>query len=225
MAKRGKKSKKKDFQHSPFKSLKGIAVAEDKVAAEKGPVAEPPAVSVEDDAAAFEREMALLGVSARQQDDHQREDEPSVDEPESRQEEPELTDDELFMASLGQMDNIFRDEIPEEEAASAPPRRMRQLRQGKRSPEARLDLHGLNRQEARQKVRFFLEDAVFHGLKTVLIITGRGKGSAEGPVLRTFMEGYLSNEAKAWVLEWDRAPARYGGEGALVVFLKGRRTD
>ncbi len=121
------------------------------------------------------------------------------------------------------MDNVFRDEIPEAAAASAPPRRMRQLRQGKLTPEAKLDLHGLNRQEAREKVRFFLEDAVFHGLKTVLVITGRGKGSSDGPVLRTFMEGYLSKEAKAWVLEWDRAPARYGGDGALVVFLKGRR--
>lgn len=169
--------------------------------------------------------MALLGVDRRTTDGRERESAPPSVEatPEEEQAAPELSDEELFLASMGQMDSRFRDEIPlQGEEANAAPRRMRQLRQGKRSPEARIDLHGLTRQEARDKVRFFLEDAVFHGFKTVLIITGRGKGSADGPVLRDFMEGYLSREARAWVVEWGRAPARYGGEGALVVFLKGR---
>ncbi|MEZ4484804.1 MAG: Smr/MutS family protein [Syntrophotaleaceae bacterium] len=162
--------------------------------------------------------MALLGVDRRTSDGH----EPEVALPEieaareEKQVPPELSDEDLFLASLGQMDSRFRDEIPlQGEEESAAPRRMRQLRQGKLSPEDRLDLHGLTRQEARDKVRFFLEDGVFHGRKTVLIITGRGKGSAEGPVLREFIEGYLSREARAWVVEWGRAPARYGGEGAL----------
>lgn len=227
MAKRGKKQGSKSFQHSPFKGLKGVAVAEDKPRDDQCAVvpdapAEPAAA---DDATAFEREMTLLGVDRRTTDGRERESVPPAveDTPEAEPAAPELSDEELFLASLGQMDSRFRDEIPlQGEEENAAPRRMRQLRQGKRSPEARLDLHGLTRQEARDKVRFFLEDAVFHGFKTVLIITGRGKGSADGPVLRDFMEGYLSREARAWVVEWGRAPARYGGEGALVVFLKGR---
>lgn len=223
MTKRGKKQKTRDFQNSPFKGLKGIAVAADKVADDKNP---PPSTSEplpEDDASAFEREMALLGVNPQAQDDRQQEVEPRVTDPveEKKEQTLELTDDELFLDSLGQMDSVFRDEIPQDEETVASPRRMRQLRQGKRAPEAKLDLHGMTRQEARAKARFFLEDATFHGLKTVLIITGRGKGSSDGPVLREFMEGYLSREARAWVVEWGRAPARYGGEGALVVFLKG----
>lgn len=227
MAKKGKKQDSKSFQHSPFKTLKGVAVVADKASSEKEslPVQKSEPV-VEDDTAAFEREMALLGVDRRTSDGH----EPEVALPEieaareEKQVPPELSDEDLFLASLGQMDSRFRDEIPlQGEEESAAPRRMRQLRQGKLSPEDRLDLHGLTRQEARDKVRFFLEDGVFHGRKTVLIITGRGKGSAEGPVLREFIEGYLSREARAWVVEWGRAPARYGGEGALVVFLKGRR--
>lgn len=228
MAKRGKKQGSKSFQHSPFKALKGVAVAEEKSLADKtAAVPDAPAAPVaEDDAAAFAREMALLGVDRRTTDGWERESAPPVVEATTGAEQaaPELSDEELFHASLGQMDSRFREEIPlqGEEEAAASPRRMRQLRQGKRSPEARLDLHGMTRQEARDKVRFFLEDAVFHGFKTVLIITGRGKGSAEGPVLREFMEGYLSRAARAWVVEWGRAPARYGGEGALVVFLKGR---
>ena len=224
MAKRSKKLKTKDFQNSPFKGLKGVAVAADKVAAGKDsaplPTREP---LLEDNATAFEREMTLLGVNPQSQDDRQQEALPRVkDRAEEKKETTvELTDDELFLDSLGQMDSVFCDEIPQAEEAVAAPRRMRQLRQGKIAPEAKLDLHGLTRLEARDKVRFFLEDATFHGLKTVLIITGRGKNSSDGPVLREFMESYLSREARAWVVEWGRAPTRYGGEGALVVFLKG----
>lgn len=201
-------------------------MAAEKDSAVQKPASPPPAEPVvEDDAAAFEREMTLLGVDPQERDDRHREAEPVAAEfPEDKSEKKaELTDDELFLESLGSMDSVFRDEIPEPEEAAAAPRRMRQLRQGKLAPEAKLDLHGLTRQEAREKVRFFLEDATFQGLKTVLIITGRGKGSSDGPVLRQFMEGYLSSDARAWVVEWGRAPARYGGEGALVVFLKGRR--
>jgi DNA-nicking Smr family endonuclease len=226
LAKHTKKQKTKDFQNSPFKDLKGIAVAVDKVAADKNqaplPTSEP---LLEDDATAFEREMALLGVNPQTQDDRPQEVKArgaTLGE-EKKEKTLELTDDELFLESLGQMDSVFCDEIPQAEEAAAAPRRMRQLRQGKIAPEAKLDLHGLNRQEAQEKARFFLEDATYHGLKTVLIITGRGKSSSAGPVLREFMESYLSREARAWVVEWGRAPARYGGEGALVVFLKGGR--
>jgi DNA-nicking Smr family endonuclease len=226
LAKRSKKQKAKDFQNSPFKGLKGVAVAEDRVSAEKNPAPLPTCEPLlEDDATAFEREMALLGVNPQAQEDRQQEVEPIVTDlaAEMQEKTVELTDDELFLDSLGKMDSVFYDEIPQAEEAAAAPRRMRQLRQGKLAPEAKLDLHGLNRQEAREKVRFFLEDATFNGFKTVLIITGRGKGSPAGPVLRQFMESYLSSDARAWVVEWGRAPARYGGEGALVVFLKGRR--
>lgn len=226
MAKRTKKHKTVDFLNSPFKGLKGVAVAADKVAAGKIPA--PPLTReplLEDDATAFEREMALLGVKPQTQDDRPQEVEArgTALAEEKKEKALELTDDELFLESLGQMDSVFCDEIPQAEEAAAAPRRMRQLRQGKIAPEAKLDLHGLNRQEAQGKVRFFLEDATYHGLKTVLIITGRGKSSSAGPVLREFMESYLSREARAWVVEWGRAPARYGGEGALVVFLKGGR--
>lgn len=214
------------FESSPFKNLKGVAVAatEPAAAVKKTPPA-PVAKKPEEDSALFQREMDLLGV--RERFDGKESDRPPhlTVEVEDNPPAEELDDEALFLASMGQMDNLFCDEIPLPEEGAATPRRMRQLRQGRRSPEARLDLHGMTRLEARDKVRFFLEDAVFAGKKTVLIITGRGKGSAQGPVLRQFMESYLSREAKAWVVEWGRAPARYGGEGALVAFLRGPRSS
>jgi DNA-nicking Smr family endonuclease len=60
-------------------------------------------------------------------------------------------------------------------------------------------------------------------MKTVLIVTGRGKSSGAEPVLRAEVERYLNHDAGAWVSEWGRAPRQYGGEGALVVFLKGSK--
>ena len=98
---------------------------------------------------------------------------------------------------------------------------MRQLRRGQLVPEDQLDLHGLHRHEALEKVRFFLEDAAYHGRRTVLIVTGRGQHSAEGPVLREAVARYLREEQGGQVLEWGVAPKNYGGDGALVVFLRG----
>ncbi len=216
------------FASHAFKGLKGMAVAATEPAAAVKKAAPSPAVKMsEEDLGLFQREMDLLGV--RERFDGEEAARPlRHSAPEAVEDGPpaaELDDEALFLASLGQMDSVFRDEIPSPEEAAATPRRMRQLRQGHRSPEARLDLHGLTRLEARDKVRFFLENAVHAGKKTVLLITGRGKGSAEGPVLREFVERYLSGEATAWVVEWGRAPARYGGEGALVAFLRGPRSS
>jgi DNA-nicking Smr family endonuclease len=214
----------KEFDNNPFKALKGVAAPLQNAAQPLLPpkVPDKPATeSCPDDADLFAREMNLLGVSRQGAEPGESRPEAPSETEESGGEAPEpATDQELFVASLGQMDAVFQDEIPLAERPSADPRRMKLLRQGRLVPEARLDLHGLSRQEAREKVRYFLEDSVYQGRKTVLVITGRGKGSADGPVLRSDMQRYLSSEAGAWVVEWAQAPGRYGGEGALVVFLK-----
>lgn len=226
------KSKNQEFRNNPFKPLKGIAPPQ----ADRGPkpkvseVSDRPACNEQvDDEDLFSREMSLLGVSqqSRNEEEEVREQSLPGDTGESagaidRKPAP-ITEEDEFLCAMGQMDAVFQDEFPLEETPLATPGRMKQLRHGRLVPEASLDLHGLSREQAREKARFFLEDSVYQGCKTVLVITGRGKGSPDGPVLRNDMESYLANEAKAWVIEWGRAPARYGGEGALVVFLKTTR--
>lgn len=133
------------------------------------------------------------------------------------------TEEELFLQALTGITPVFRDELPVEVEPQASPRRMKLVRQGKLFPEATLDLHGLTRDDARLRTRHFLDNSVHHGFKTVLLITGRGLRSPEGPVLRDELERYLSHDAAAWVVEWGRAPGNLGGDGALVVFLKGRK--
>lgn len=218
----------RDFRNSPFKELKGLAVSgEEPPPVKQKPQTDSPAPEeVVDDAALFEREMRMLQVEKNSDGGMGRPLplEPPDGAPDGAARKTEVvSDQDLFLESIGNMDSVFRDAVPEDDKPHAAPRRMRQLRQGKLVPEAQLDLHGASREQARQKVRFFLEDSIYQGCKTVLIITGRGKGSQDGPVLRDDVENFLAHEAQAWVIEWDRAPAQYGGEGALVAFLRSSR--
>ena len=70
--------------------------------------------------------------------------------------------------------------------------------------DAELDLHGFGAIEARSAVRAFLESwqrrkagAVVH------IISGRGKGSANGPVLRGLVKSLLQGELRGMVSQWS----------------------
>ena len=69
--------------------------------------------------------------------------------------------------------------------------------------DAELDLHGFSANEAGPAVRSFLESwqrrkagAVVH------IITGKGKGSAGGPVLRGLVAGMLKGALASLVADW-----------------------
>lgn len=211
----------KSFQANPFKKLKGFAVSmpPKEIPEERNNPAEALPAG-EDDASLFAQEMGRLGVSRDKEEE-------IVPTGEAAREEdrvapaPAVSERELFLDALKGMDTVFEDSFPTEREVQAPPRRMKLLRQGRVAPETKLDLHGLTREEARMKVRYFLDDSVYQGKKTVLIVTGKGKGSGGEPVLRAEVERYLATEAGALVSEWGRAPGRYGGEGALVVFLKG----
>jgi len=238
--KRAAKFKQQTFKASPFSSMKGLCVsaapAPENSAKPQRP--EPEAVPEPANDADFTAAMGTIGVQRSEgQDDLFVDDMAQVHTDErtevvrsvsgsvaAERDAAELNDDELFMHHLGQMDTVFNDSYPDPEAAEQEPgaaRRMRQLRKGRLRPEASLDLHGCYREEARSKVRAFLQNRHLAGMKTVLIITGRGQGSKGGePVLRSEIETYLQTKASAWVVEWGRAPKQYGGDGALVVFLR-----
>jgi DNA-nicking Smr family endonuclease len=69
--------------------------------------------------------------------------------------------------------------------------------------EAELDLHGLSAPEAQVAVRTFLESWQRRKAgAVVLIITGKGKGSPNGPVLRGLVKNLLQGELYALVKEW-----------------------
>ena len=74
--------------------------------------------------------------------------------------------DELGYRCHGIQDNIFR-----------------RLRQGKNPVDARLDLHRMTIDKAREVVYSFLNDCVKYDLRTVLILPGKGDRNIEDPAL------------------------------------------
>lgn len=223
MAKKQKPSapKKPEYNRSPFSNLKGFSVSADEV--EKISETSPCDEVKEAVTRSFADEMAQLGVeriNAPEAGDEQSQREPPVidDSP------PDLdqSEEQQFLQAMGALQVNFSDNLP---AADEPPTasagRMKQLKQGKLVPESSLDLHGLTRTDVAEKLQSFLQNADRHGWQTLLVVTGRGLHSADGePVLRSEMERYLAAEGRKWVAEWSRAPKQYGGDGALVLFLR-----
>lgn len=109
-------------------------------------------------------------------------------------------------------------------AASGLDRRSAQrLRRGALRLEARLDLHGMTQDEAHRALDFFLARAHEEGLRSVLVITGKG-GGERGGVLRTAVPRWLEEAPhRGRVLGTAPAQPRDGGAGALYILLRRRR--
>jgi DNA-nicking Smr family endonuclease len=220
MARKDNKDKaRQDFNHSPFKSLKGLSVSEPPKMPAKVPAKPPVLPDDTDDRDLFAREMAWLNVrpvagkTAGQGADDKLAT-PVVPTPPPQSESAE------FLSAVGKLDKTFRDELPTEvEPPRARPRRMKQLERGELKPSAELDLHGLTRDEAVARTRAFLAHAARQKWPVVVIVTGKGLRSAEGPVLRRAIEDLLAS-VQELVLEWGEAPRRLGGTGALAVFVR-----
>jgi DNA-nicking Smr family endonuclease len=101
---------------------------------------------------------------------------------------------------------------------SLPKSWLRDLRRGRWVTQEKLDLHGLNRNEARTAVVTFLAECRQHGLRCVRIVHGKGLSSpGREPVLKRLVLGWLSQRRE--VLAFCQARAAEGGAGAVVVLL------
>ena len=99
------------------------------------------------------------------------------------------------------------------------PEVVRKLRRGVWSIQAQLDLHGLRRDEARERLAAFLREAVRHGLRCVRVIHGKGNGSpGREPVLKSKVKTWLVQKSE--VIAFAQARAADGGHGALLVLLR-----
>lgn len=110
----------------------------------------------------------------------------------------------------------------------------RKIRGGRVEIEARVDLHGLRQSEAHAELRAFLFRCQSHGLRFVLVITGKGKpGSASEAGYRNPENdrGVLKRNVPRWleepdvrsiVVSYTTAAIQHGGEGALYVHLRAR---
>jgi DNA-nicking Smr family endonuclease len=93
---------------------------------------------------------------------------------------------------------------------------------GKEPIDARLDLHGLTQAQAHSALLHFLREASARGARLVLVITGKGgRGDSERGVLKRQVPHWLAlPEFRAFVVGYDDAGLRHGGEGALYVRLR-----
>ena len=99
------------------------------------------------------------------------------------------------------------------------PNRARRIVIGREAIGARLDLHGLDQDRAREVLERFIAQAQLQGCRAVLVITGQGRSG--GGVLRRRAPEWLASPAlRGIVAGVSLADRRHGGEGALYVALK-----
>ncbi|MCK9463402.1 MAG: Smr/MutS family protein [Proteobacteria bacterium] len=99
---------------------------------------------------------------------------------------------------------------------------LRRLRRGDFSVQGHLDLHGMRREEARQRVAEFVVKSHAEGKRCVLIVHGRGLGSKDNiPVLKEKLQAWLTRGAIGrHVLAFTSARPWDGGTGAVYVLLR-----
>ncbi len=97
----------------------------------------------------------------------------------------------------------------------------RKLRLGRYQVDARLDLHRLLVKQAKEEVFTFIAEAERLGLRTVLIVHGKGQSKAQGEQTAV-LKGYVNH----WLKELDAVQAfhsaqpQHGGTGAIYVLLR-----
>ena len=101
------------------------------------------------------------------------------------------------------------------------PRRKRRISMSREPISARLDLHGLNHDQARSAVIAFIRRAHEDGSRAVLIITGKG-AMGDGLLRRCTPEWLADPAIRPLIAGLSSAERHHGGEGALYVALKRR---
>ncbi len=97
----------------------------------------------------------------------------------------------------------------------------RKLKQGRYDIEARLDLHRMTVKRARRELYAFIEESHTLGLRSVLLVHGKGESSADRE-----RSSVLKGCANHWLRElpvvqaFASAQPRHGGTGAVYLLLR-----
>ena len=107
-------------------------------------------------------------------------------------------------------------------SAGLPRSVLKDLRRGRWVTQAEVDLHGLNRDEARDMLMEFVAACLARGSRCLRIVHGKGlRSPGREPVLKELVRRWLANRPE--VLAYCQAPAADGGAGAVLVLLKAQR--
>jgi DNA-nicking Smr family endonuclease len=102
------------------------------------------------------------------------------------------------------------------------PRLISRLRRGEFAMQDHIDLHGMIQPDAKLALQQFVIKSVGKGMRSVLVVHGRGLGSPGGrPVLKHAAAQWLSHgEIGAHVHAFATARPQDGGAGAMYVLLR-----
>jgi DNA-nicking Smr family endonuclease len=140
--------------------------------------------------------------------------------PEARQREldeqaalREALSDEVDVESL-----LLTDDGLSFRRASIGPDVLPKLRKGHWAIQGELDLHGLRRDEARDALSTFIQQAHQHSRRCLRVVHGKGLGSpGREPVLKAKVHRWLAQRQE--VIAFTQASGPQGGAGALIVLL------
>ncbi|HEV2363808.1 MAG TPA: Smr/MutS family protein [Caulobacteraceae bacterium] len=104
-------------------------------------------------------------------------------------------------------------------AKAIEPVRRRRLERGRDVIGARIDLHGLGQDEAKAALRRFIARSHHAGVRSLLVITGKG-ALGDGVLRRRVPEWLAEPPLVSVVAGLSHAHQRHGGQGALYVALK-----
>jgi DNA-nicking Smr family endonuclease len=112
--------------------------------------------------------------------------------------------------------------VPVKPKQAAPPANRgaeKKVRRGKLEIDAKLDLHGHTQDRAQAALERFLRAAHARGDRTVIVITGIGRGG-EGIIKRRFTDWIADRALRSVISGYAPAHRVHGGGGAFYVFLK-----
>lgn len=92
------------------------------------------------------------------------------------------------------------------------------LRLGKYSLDARLDLHRMKMEQARQAVVLFIKDCVANDVRAALITHGKGEGRETPALLKSCIAHWLPQMDE--VLAFHTAQKHHGSYGATYVLIR-----
>jgi len=103
-----------------------------------------------------------------------------------------------------------------------PRRILADLRRGRWTLQGQLDLHGLNRDEARTALAQYLVASLQRGHRFIRVIHGKGNGSpGRFSVLKELSRGWLAQREE--ILAFCQAGPHDGGAGALLVLMRAQK--
>jgi len=94
----------------------------------------------------------------------------------------------------------------------------KQLRMGRYTIDAQLDLHRMIIEEARMAVYQFIRDCMQNDIRCALITHGKGEGRKTPAVLKSHLAHWLPQISE--VLAFHSAQPQHGGTGATYLLLK-----